>query len=149
MSIFSSKKEVFFSKPQEKLIVAAIKQAELNTSGEIRVHLDEEEIEEIKERAVYIFDSLGMQNTKLKNGVLLYINPVIKRFLVLGDEGIHQNVGDDFWERISQIMQEYFAKGDYTNGTVKAIEAIGIELKKYFPYQGDKDINELDDEISY
>jgi len=149
LNIFGKKKDRFFSKKEEKKIVSAIKAAELKTSGEIRVHLDEEKVENIKERAVFVFDSLGMTNTKERNGILIYLNPNSKNFLVMGDEGIHAQVGQDFWEKISSEMKDDFKVGNYTKGVEEAVSAIGIELKKFFPYDSKTDINELNDEISY
>ena len=110
MRIFGKAKENFFTKKEEKKIVSAIQLAELKTSGEIRVHLDEEQVEGIKERAVYIFDSLGMTKTKERNGILIYLNPNNKNFLVMGDQGIHAKVGQEFWEKISREMKAHFKK---------------------------------------
>lgn len=149
MRLFGKTKKQFFSKKEEKNIVLAIKLAELKTSGEIRVHLDEEEAESIKERAVFIFDSLGMTKTKERNGILIYLNPNIKNFLVMGDEGIHAKVGQEFWETISSKMKAHFKNEAYAQGVIESIEAIGIELKKHYPYDAKTDTNELDDEVSY
>lgn len=149
MSIFKKSTPSFFSKEEEKQIVAAIKTAELKTSGEVRVHLDDEEIEDIKERAVFVFDSLGMKKTKDRNGILLYINPKTKKFLVIGDEGIHEKVGQDFWEKISVAMKSSFSIKAYAPGVINAINDIGSELLQHFPYDKQTDENELDDEISY
>lgn len=149
MGIFAKKKVTFFTSKEEKKIIAAIKRAELKTSGEVRVHLDEEKVEVIKKRAVYIFDTLGMTRTKERNGILVYLNPTNKNFLVMGDEGIHAKVGQDFWEKISNEMKDRFKKEEYAQGVIEAIDAIGIELKNFFPYDEKTDTNELDDEISY
>jgi uncharacterized membrane protein len=147
--IFGKAKENFFTKKEEKKIVSAIQLAELKTSGEIRVHLDEEQVEGIKERAVYIFDSLGMTKTKERNGILIYLNPNNKNFLVMGDQGIHAKVGQEFWEKISREMKAHFKNKAYTQGVIESVEAIGIELKKHYPYDAKTDTNELDDEVSY
>lgn len=149
MRIFGQKQTNFFKPKEEKKIVAAIKEAELKTSGEIRVHLDEDEVDNIKERAVYIFETLGMKETKDRNGILIYLHPKQKNFLVMGDEGIHKHVGANFWETISKAMKESFKEEKFAEGVIKAISAMGNELKKHYPYNSVDDVNELDDEISY
>ena len=113
MGIFGKKHPNFFSPKEEKEIVSAIKSAEKTTSGEVRVHLDEDEVDDMKERAVYIFDSLGMKNTEARNGILIYLHPSQKNFLVMGDEGIHAKVGQEFWENISKDMKTHFQKEEF------------------------------------
>lgn len=149
MGIFGKKHPNFFSPKEEKEIVSAIKSAEKTTSGEVRVHLDEDEVDDMKERAVYIFDSLGMKNTEARNGILIYLHPSQKNFLVMGDEGIHAKVGQEFWENISKDMKTHFQKEEFALGVISAIDSIGKELQRLFPYDADTDENELGDEISY
>ncbi len=148
MSFFKAK-EKFFSHTEEKAVVAAIKEAELQTSGEIRVHVEFLELEHLQERAMFIFDALGMNKTKDKNGILIYLNPQIKNFLIIGDEGIHAKVGQSFWENLSAALTATFKSKQYALGTIDTITQIGKELKAYFPYNKQNDTNELNDEISY
>ncbi len=138
----------FISDEDEIRILKAIAEAEKNTSGEIRVHLHRRGKADVYNNAVETFEKIGMTKTALRNGVLIYIDIDKKQFAVIGDKGIHEKVGKDFWEKITGILQDYFKRGDYTGGLVEAIAEIGAQLKKYFPYQKD-DINELPDEISY
>ncbi len=139
--------EEFLSPIEEKQIVQAIKKAEKNTSGEIRVHLEKKAQKSGQERALEVFFELGMQHTAQKNGILFYIDTDNKVFSIIGDEGINRVVPDDFWESIKEKIIRQFKNGNYVNGLIEGIEEVGEKLKKYFPYQTD-DINELPDEIS-
>lgn len=138
----------FFTKAEGDRIIQAIRAAELNTSGEIRVHLEADCQGEILAAAERTFYLLGMDKTAAKNGVLFFIAPERKEFAVIGDAGINDLVPDDFWTDIRNRMIEYFRQNDYATGVCKGVERVGERLKIYFPYQSD-DVNELPDEISY
>lgn len=138
----------FTGRDGEKRIVQAIKEAELDTSGEIRVHLESKCTSDPLRRAVYIFNYLKMYNTQARNGVLIYVAVESRKFAIIGDVGINNSVPDNFWEGIKDNMREAFAKGDYVGGLSAAILEAGNSLKEYFPYQSD-DINEQPDEISF
>ncbi|HCQ29545.1 MAG TPA: hypothetical protein DIU39_04610 [Flavobacteriales bacterium] len=139
----------FLTPEQQEQVKQAIRQAELNTSGEIRVHIDKKcRGDNVLDRAAQIFDLLGMQKTELRNGVLIYVAVDDRQLAILGDVGVNQVVPDDFWESTRDIMLDYFKKGDYTQGLVKGILHAGEQLKKHGPYQTD-DINELSDEITF
>ncbi len=140
--------ETFFSKTEQERIVAAIKAAEKETSGEIRVHIDKRCKGDVMDMAAFVFEKLEMHKTELRNGVLIYLAVKDKKFAILGDVGINKVVPENFWEEVKAGMLEEFKKGDFTNGLVKAIGMAGEKLKTYFPYQKD-DINELADEISF
>jgi len=137
------------SKEQEKSVMNAIKEAETNTSGEIRVHLEDrcKSGDPIK-RAIEMFGELHMHETELRNGVIVYVAIKDHKIAVWGDEGIHTKVGQDFWNDVIETMQKYFGAGDFENGLREAILMIGDKLKANFPYQSD-DENELSDDISY
>ncbi|MEM9885139.1 MAG: TPM domain-containing protein [Bacteroidota bacterium] len=138
----------FFTKQEGDEIIAAIRRAELNSSGEIRVHLEDDCKGEIVHAARKTFKRLGMQKTKEKNGVLFFLAPERKEFAIIGDEGIDEVVPNDFWDEIRDISQQHFRQNDFLEGIIKSIERVGEKLKAYFPYQKD-DENELPDEISY
>lgn len=143
----SSTKE-FINSHEEELIVNAIREAEKNTSGEIRVHIEDTcPIQEIRERVLRLFFDLEMQNTKQRNAVLFYVSANDRRFYILGDKGIYQKVPEDFWEKTVDLVLNHFKKEEIVTGLVEGILHIGNELKRYFPYRSD-DINELPDEIS-
>lgn len=129
-------------------IEQAIKEAELDTSGEIRVHIESKCASDPVMRAVYVFNYLKMYNTQGRNGVLIYVAVESRKFAIIGDAGINNAVPDNFWEGIKLRMGEAFSKGDFTGGLVRAIKEAGDSLKKYFPYRSD-DVNEQPDEISF
>ncbi|MQP25509.1 TPM domain-containing protein [Flavobacterium sp. LMO8] len=142
-----SKTEEFLSKEEEQEIVNAIVIAEKNTSGEIRVHIEENNTKPPFERAQEVFHLLKMDETELKNGVLFYICMQSKSFAIIGDKGINDLVEPNFWNSTKDLVIEKFKEGQYKNGLIKGIIEAGEQLKKYFPYNHD-DINELSNEIS-
>lgn len=136
----------FFSALDSDRIVEAIAGAESGTSGEIRVHVTRSEPEDIEARARERFEKLGMTQTAQRNGVLFYIAPRIRKFQILGDTGVHEKCGDDFWKDTATALEARFRQGDFTGGLVAGIEKIGTILKAHFP-RGGEDKNELPDEI--
>tara|TARA_Y100000589_G_scaffold261131_1_gene251263 strand:+ start:1357 stop:1800 length:444 start_codon:yes stop_codon:yes gene_type:complete len=140
-------KELFTEKLQ-KQVVAAIEKAELNTSGEVRVHLDDNCKGDVLDRAAYVFEKLEMHKTEQRNGVLFYLAVQDKKFAILGDAGINQKVPDNFWEEIKTEVISNFKKGDFAKGLSSGIVKAGEQLKAHFPYQED-DVNELENEISF
>lgn len=137
-----------FSKEEQQRIVEAIRNAELATSGEIRLHIEPGTSLNPVERAKQVFEQLGMGNTELKNGVLFYLAIEDRKLAIIGDSGIHQKVGDNFWQEEKELMVNHFLKGDYTTGICKAIEQVGEKLKLHFPFQ-QTDTNELSNDISF
>ncbi len=137
-----------FSKAQKLQITEAIKAAELNTSGEIRVHIEKKCKADALDRAAYIFEKLGMHKTALRNGVLFYLALDDHKFAILGDVGINSKVPENFWDEVKELALSYFREGNYSEGLEKGILKAGEQLKSHFPYQKD-DVNELDDEISF
>ncbi len=138
----------FFTPDQKQQIVGAIKNAELDTSGEIRVHIENHCKKEVLDRASAVFASLKMHKTKLRNGVLFYLAIKDHKFAILGDGGINAVIPDDFWDNIKEMMEHMFKEGEFTVGLSSGITMAGEQLKDHFPYQSD-DINELDDDISF
>lgn len=136
------------TKEQEQRVLEAIGQAERNTSGEIRIHIEKHCKTEAYQRAVEVFEKLGMTATEQRNGVLIYIALSDHSFAVIGDKGINEKVEPHFWEDEIELMRSYFKKGEMAEGLVRGILAVGEQLKQYFPY-GDNDLNELKDDISY
>ena len=138
----------FFSKEEQQMIIAAIKEAELNTSGEIRVHIENHCKEEALERAAEVFYGLKMNHTAARNGILFYLAVKDHKFAIIGDEGINKNVEHDFWNDIKAEMISNFKENKFAEGLVAGILKCGERLKEYFPHQSD-DVNELSDEISF
>ncbi|MRX67066.1 TLP18.3, Psb32 and MOLO-1 founding protein of phosphatase [Flavobacterium resistens] len=142
-----SQVEDFLSKEDEQEIVEAIRVAEKNTSGEIRVHIEKTTSKAHFDRALEVFHELRMDETKLKNGVLLYFAVEDKNFVICGDKGINDLVSDDFWDCTKDIMSNHFKSGNFKQGIVDGITNAGEQLKKYFPWS-EGDTNELSNEIS-
>ncbi len=138
----------FFQTEEETQIIEAIRQAERQTSGEIRVHLESDAKGDILAAAARTFQQLEMDQTEARNGVLIFLAPERREFAIVGDRGIHEKVGDDFWAEERNQLQHYFRQGAYSEGVCAIIGQIGEKLKAFFPYQQD-DENELSDEISY
>lgn len=129
-------------------MVAAIQQAEKDTSGEIRVHIENRSKIKVLDRAADVFAELKMHKTALRNGVLIYVALLDHQLAILGDAGINTKVPSNFWDSIKNNMVEKFKQGLITEGICEAVIAAGEQLKTYFPYQED-DVNELPDEISF
>ncbi len=140
--------EEFLTSEEEAQVIAAIKEAEKNTSGEIRVHLESKNKEKPSIQYVWeVFNRIGMTQTKAANGVLFYVDVHHHTFTVIGDKGINKVVPPDFWEAIIKTVTKRFKQGQYAQGLIDGILMVGDQLKTYFPYQPD-DLNELPDEIS-
>ena len=135
---------------QEATLVAAIRQAEVTTSGEIRVHLEDTcPTPEPLDRAAQVFAELNMHRTAQRNGVLFYLAWQSRQFAVIGDSGINSAVSDDFWETTKETVLDQFRNGKYVVGLEQGIRMVGEQLKRYFPYNAVTDKNELDDAISF
>jgi uncharacterized membrane protein len=142
-----SKVEDFLSKEEELEIVEAIRIAEKNTSGEIRVHIEKTSSKAHFDRALEVFHELRMDETSLQNGVLLYFAVDDKNFVICGDKGINDLVAADFWDCTKDAMVTQFKSGNFKQGIVDGILNAGEQLKKYFPWS-EGDTNELSNEIS-
>lgn len=140
-------KDLFTQEEQQK-IVAAVKEAELNTSGEIKVHIERKCKEDVLDHAAFMFDRLEMQKTELRNGVLIYLAVEDKKLAILGDAGINMKVPKDFWDTTRDFMISHFKEGKFAEGLSGGIKLAGQQLKSHYPYQSD-DVNELSDDISF
>jgi uncharacterized membrane protein len=138
----------FFTKEEKLEILKAIQTAEKNTSGEIRVHIENSCKEDELDKAAYWFSELKMQRTEQRNGVLFYVSVKDHKFAILGDIGINAKVGDTFWNATKELILGFFKEGKYAQGLSVGIIQAGLQLQKYFPYQSN-DVNELSDEISF
>lgn len=136
----------FFSKLDSDRIVSAIAEAERRSSGEIRVHVTLRKPDHLESRARRRFERLGMTNTAERNGVLFYIAPTVRRFQILGDSGIHERCGPDFWKEVAAEMEESFRRGEFTEGVVRGVGKVGDILARHFP-RSNADKNELPNAI--
>lgn len=145
-----SKETSFLSAAEENQVVEAIRKAEQLTSGEIRVHLEHLEFDggQVPQRAATVFHQLKMNNTQMRNGVLIYVAVNLKQFYIYGDQGIHAKVGEGFWNHTKNVILEAFKQAKFAYGLSMGILEIGKALANYFPILHGKDINELPNEIS-
>lgn len=138
----------FLTKEEERKIISAIEDAEMSSSGEIRIHIEEHCKADPLDRAALIFAKLKMHKTKLRNGVLFYIAYKDRKLAILGDAGINSLVPDHFWNDIKEKMVSLFASDNYVEGICEGVKMAGEKLKAFFPYDK-SDANELSNEISY
>lgn len=138
----------FFTENERLAIVQAIEVAERNTSGEIKLHLEDHCGKDVLKKAVAVFHRLQLQKTAQRNAVLIYLAVKDRQFAIIADKGIDEKVPADFWNNIKEDMQEEFSGERFLNGILLGIEQSGLQLKKYFPFESG-DSNELSDEISF
>ena len=142
------KRKDLMNKVDEEAVIRAISAAERACAGEIRVHIEgsagKRDIRKLAERT---FERIGMTRTAARNGVLIFICAEQQSFVVLGDRGIHEHVGDDFWSAVAGHLEEHFRSGEFTEGLVAAITEVGAQLERFFPWE-ETDVNELPDAIS-
>ena len=130
-------------------VQSAIESAERRTSGEICVSVAPLFWGSIEKAADKAFVRLGMTATKDRNGVLFFVVPARRKFVVLGDRAIHERVGQEFWDGVAAAVSEKFREGDFTGGLVKGIEKVGEQLAAHFPYDRATDKNELSNEVDF
>jgi uncharacterized membrane protein len=142
------KKDSFLSTEQKARIVNAIREAELQTSGEIRIHIEAScPAKEPVSRAIEVFNKQKMYDTKDKNGILIYVAHGDRKFAIYGDKGIHAQVAENYWSDTLAVLSDYFKKEQYEEGLSAVVLQIGEKLKQLFPYSAN-DKNELPNEIS-
>src|SRR5436190_6528657 len=150
MRLFPFAKKQFFSPEERQRIVEAIKQAEQQTSGEIRVFVESRcSYMDALDRALEIFSKEQMQNTVDRNAVLIYLAIKDRQLAVFGDEGIHKKVGNEYWNKQVQQMITHFNKENFAEGVRQCVLEVGEVLKDHFPYNKDTDKNELPDDIIF
>jgi len=137
-----------FSEAEQLSIVQAIKEAEKDTSGEIRVHLDRKCSGDPYKKAIKVFENLAMHKTAQRNGVLFYLSIDDRKLAIIGDQGINEKVPADFWHVILEEVIQLFKQGKLAEGLAHGIAKAGQQLSTFFPYQKD-DHNELSNDISF
>jgi len=142
-----SRVEKLLSNDEEQEIVQAILEAEKNTSGEIRVHIESHTRLDHYQRAQEVFHLLKMDNTKDENGVLIYVAVNDKKFVIYGDKGIDKVVPPNFWDSTRDTIQEHFKKENFKKGIIAGVRSTGKQLESHFPWNHG-DLNELSDEVS-
>jgi uncharacterized membrane protein len=136
-------------KIEASLIVNAIKEAEINTSAEIRVHYTTKNSKSLLlNDAQQTFEALKMHETELRNGILIFLRLKTKEVAILGDIGIHKHVGNEFWEAVKEEIIATIKSSNITQGIIKGIELSGKQLSIHFPPH-ELNPNELSDEITH
>ncbi len=136
----------FLSRLSHDQIIGAIREAESKTSGEIRVFISRKDVEDAVTAAQAHFVELGMEKTRERNGVLIFVAPRVHKFAVVGDAGVHTRCGPEFWQQLTAEMSDHFKSADFTRGIIHAVKKAGQLLAKHFPHRPD-DQNELSDEV--
>jgi uncharacterized membrane protein len=137
-----------FNEEEQQRIRVAIENAERHTSGQLRVCIEKTCSENVLDRAAKYFHQLDMHKTKLRNGVLIYLATVDRKFAIIGDAGINKVVPENFWDDTKEDMLEHFKYGNLVEGIVTGLEIAGKHLQKYFPYHSNGK-NELSDDIAF
>jgi uncharacterized membrane protein len=138
----------FLSQVDQDRIVAAIRAVESSSRGELRVHASSRAVDDAQLEAARQFERLGMTATAERNGVLIYVAPRSQRFAILGDSGIHEKCGPDFWKQVADAMEHDFREGRFTEGLLRGIAVAGDALARFFPRTAAADVNELPDQVS-
>lgn len=151
MALFSfRKKQEFFSEDEKQRVVKAIQEAELTTSGEIRVYIESRcRFVDPLDRAAELFWSLKMDYTQDHNAVLVYVAVRDHQFAVFADQGIHEKVGNEFWAKEVSEMKHHFRQNHYADAVIHVVRDVGLALQHHFPFNKDTDKNELPDDIIF
>lgn len=150
MSIFSTRRKDFFSSEENARIVEAIRNAERETSGEVRVYIEKHcKFVDPLDRAAELFWNLKMDHTVHHNSVLLYVAMKDHQFAIYADKGIYEKLGNEFWQKEVQEMSRHFQENHYIDALMLVINDIGIALQTHFPYDPHADKNELPDDIVF
>jgi uncharacterized membrane protein len=137
-----------FTEDEQQRIQKAVAEAEMNTSGEVRVCIEKTCSDNPLDRAAKYFAQLEMHKTKFRNGVLIYVATVDRKFAIIGDSGINTVVPADFWDSTKENMLNHFKYGNLVEGIISGVTQAGEQLKKYFPHLLN-DRNELPDDIAF
>jgi len=140
--------KTFFSETEQTQIIESIRLAELHTNGEIRLHIEAKCKKDAYDRAQEIFEKLEMHKTEARNGILFYVAYDDHKLAILGDKGIHEKVGQNFWQQEKDLLIEYFKRNEYAAGLCKAIADAGSKLSTHFP-KTINNPNELTNDISF
>jgi len=132
-----------------KRVEQAIREAERATSGEIRVSVAHFFWGDVANVAARAFRELGMERTRERNAVLIFLVPSRKRFIVMGDTGIHAAAGQAFWDKVAACLAAHFQRGEFTEGLVRGIQMLGEGLAEHFPGDGTAQGNELPDQVDF
>ena len=128
-------------------VARAVAEAEGHTSAEVRVHLDHSCPGDALPRAIKVFERLGMHKTGARHGVLVYISVTDRKLAVVGDKGIHERVGEAYWQGLVDAVLLRMRQQQSRDGLVHALTEVGRTLGRHFPRRPD-DNDELPDDVS-
>ncbi len=134
--------------PREE-IVNAIRAAERRTSGEIRIFITHRPVDDPVAAATDQFRRLGMEKTRVRNGILIFVAPKSRNFAVIGDAGIHERCGQAFWQGLVNDVGDFFSRMEFGAGLIHAIARVGELLAQHFPAARGDNPNELPDDIAH
>ena len=151
MGIFPKKTSDLLPKAEADEVVADIQKAEAITSGEVRVFIESRcSYVNAVDRAWEIFGQLKMQATQERNAVLVYMALLDRQIAIIGDEGIHQKVGqDNFWKNELETLKGFCRQGKIKEGLSTVVIEIGETLALHFPPKLHEDHNEIPDDIVF
>jgi len=138
----------FLTEAERTQVAQAISEAELRSSGEIRVHLEDHIEDNVLDHAAFVFEELGMHRTVDRSGVLIYICVADRKVAVIGDKGINERVPPNFWKDVLAVLQLHFAAGRRVEGLCEAVRMVGEKLVHFFP-RSSNDRDELSNEVSF
>src|SRR5271163_4943011 len=138
--------KAFLKEVRHQDIVAAIQHAEKKTSGEIRVFVSRHKPDDAIAAAQAEFAHLGMNKTADRNGVLIYVAPLVRKFAIIGDTGVHARCGDEFWQKVAAEMTGHFKREEFTEGIIHAVRKAGALLAQHFPAKKNHP-NQLPDDV--
>ena len=137
----------FLGQIDHDCIVNAIREAEAITSGEIRVFVQRGKLNvDPLPVAHKKFHRLGLDKTRERNAVLIFVAPRARKFAVIGDHAIHEKCGEEFWREVVDEMREHFRDEKFTEALIHGIKEIGAILAAYFP-RSSTSSNELPDDV--
>ena len=138
----------FLTEEESTRIEQAIAEVELTTSAEVKVVVLRYCWDDIYVKAARIFSKFRLDKTELRNCVLVMLVVTNQEYLIYGDEGIHEKVGDGFWDDVRDEMLTHFVCDHFGDGLVHAVHRVGEKLADYFPYQTD-DVDEIPNEVIF
>ena len=145
---FKRSADTLLTASDKQMLVEAIQLAEQHTSGEIRVYVESKLGKgDALARATELFFKNKMNETKDRNGVLVYVAVKDKKLAIYADQAIYERMGIEYWYSQVQEMTGHFKSMNYVQGITTVIKAIGDALSSHFPFDRTTDTNELADEI--
>ena len=141
----------FISDDEMLRISNRIKEVEKTTAGEICVAVKEhlhflQRNKPIHALAEKEFVRLGVNKTRDKTGILIFVLLPRRQFFIMADTGINEKVPENTWDAIKDEMQKMFLAGEFSKGIIHGVQRVGNILSEHFPVKPD-DMDEISNEI--